>query len=88
MCSHQEKKALDVLYQQVSLIKDQEEGKTPSQHTKIRCGCLKLTVWKYMYRCLYCSVWFCKECAEQHFGKTVEEYRVIESNKLLKEELK
>ena len=26
------------------------------------------------YKCLYCDVWFCEACAEDHFGKTVAEY--------------
>lgn len=21
------------------------------------------------YRCLYCKIWFCETCAENHFGK-------------------
>lgn len=27
------------------------------------------------FRCLYCGLWFCGNCAEQHFGKTFAEYR-------------
>jgi hypothetical protein len=53
---------------QIQLILDQEKIEVPSKFTKIRCGCNKLVGWKFMYRCLYCGVWFCKDCAEEHFG--------------------
>lgn len=56
---------------QVQLIIDQEEIEVPSKFTKIRCGCNKLVGWKYMYRCLYCGIWFCRDCAERHFGYRV-----------------
>jgi len=26
------------------------------------------------FRCLYCGMWFCKTCAEEHFGCTVKEW--------------
>ena len=26
------------------------------------------------FKCLYCGVWFCFNCAEIHFGKTVADY--------------
>lgn len=42
----------------------------------IRCGCMKKVWLIHAYRCLYCGEWYCKECAEQHFGKTVAEYKV------------
>lgn len=56
---------------QIEHIKDQERIEVPSQHLKVRCGCLKLVRWMYAYRCLYCGVWFCKQCAEEHFGYRV-----------------
>jgi len=38
-----------------------------------RCG------WKrgimHMFQCLYCREWFCERCAEDHFGKTREQWR-------------
>lgn len=67
--------AQDIIYQQLKFIATQEKEGFSSSAIKIRCGCLKLVPWKYMHRCLYCSVFFCKECAEQHFGKTIEQYR-------------
>jgi hypothetical protein len=38
-----------------------------------RCGATRAVL--FMYQCLYCSEWYCKPCAEQHFGKTVAQYR-------------
>lgn len=67
--------AKQLIYEQLSFIKQQESDGIPSSALKIRCGCLSLKPWKYMHRCLYCSVWFCKECAEDHFGKTVKQYK-------------
>lgn len=61
------------LRKQLELIVDQERIETPMQHVKIRCGCNKLIGWQYMFRCLYCGVWFCKECGEEHFGAKVPE---------------
>ena len=56
------------MYTQVSLIKAQVADEVPLQHAKIRCGCNKMVSWQYMYRCLYCGIWYCKDCAEEHFG--------------------
>ena len=40
----------------------------------VTCGCgLKLPL-RFAYRCLYCGQWYCQTCAEQHFGKTREQY--------------
>ncbi len=34
----------------------------------ITCACSRRAVAWQMYRCLYCGVFFCKACAERHFG--------------------
>jgi hypothetical protein len=39
---------------------------------KIHCPCGKRDVWSSMFRCLYCGIFFCKECAQIHFGYRVE----------------
>lgn len=41
----------------------------------ITCPCGRERGITQMYQCLYCKVWFCQSCAEQHFGKTVAEYK-------------
>lgn len=53
---------------QLSMIKDQSEWGIKADKVKVKCGCNKKVKLIYAYRCLYCSVWYCKECAEQHFG--------------------
>lgn len=57
---------------QIQLILDQEKDEVPAKYIKIRCGCNKFISWMFMYKCLYCGVWFCKDCAEQHFGFAIE----------------
>ena len=64
----QRQQKLEWMKKQVELILDQQRIKIPIEHVKIRCGCNKLVSWKYMYRCLYCGIWYCADCAEVHFG--------------------
>lgn len=41
----------------------------------VTCPCGTERALTLAYKCLYCKVWFCDICAEQHFGKTVSEYK-------------
>ena len=66
---------LQIVAEQLRIIKRQEQDKIPLIYTKIRCVCERFVLWQHMYRCLYCGIWFCKDCAEEHYGMTVEEYR-------------
>ncbi|MFH1759878.1 MAG: hypothetical protein ABIA63_02130 [bacterium] len=34
----------------------------------ITCECGKRPMMFYMFRCLYCGLWFCQSCAGKHFG--------------------
>jgi formylmethanofuran dehydrogenase subunit E len=62
-------------YQQwVLWLQKQEEFAADSIRPFMRCACRKKLELKDSYRCLYCKEWFCEQCAEEHFGKTVEEY--------------
>lgn len=45
----------------------------------ITCPCERRLALVSSYKCLYCGVWFCRRCAEEHFGKTVAEYRAGEA---------
>lgn len=38
-----------------------------------------------LFKCLYCWMWFCEKCAEEHFGKTREQWREEEIIKLRKQ---
>lgn len=40
----------------------------------LQCYCNNRHPLDQMYRCLYCGVYFCFKCAEEHFGQTVEEW--------------
>jgi len=57
--------------EQMELICDQHKIGTPIRFVKIRCGCNKMVRIIEAYRCLYCGVFYCKECAEEHFGMRV-----------------
>lgn len=39
----------------------------------ITCGCGHNVPVRFMYKCLYCGEWYCKTCAEEHFGETIKE---------------
>lgn len=66
---------LAVLSSQVKFIAEQENSGIEAKYMKVRCGCLKIIKWSYAYRCLYCVIFYCRECAEDHFGQTVQDYR-------------
>jgi hypothetical protein len=45
---------------------------------KIQCagvGCFKRQPLWRLYKCLYCGMWLCKECAEKHFGYRVPSWQ-------------
>ena len=67
---------MDWMSKQVSVILSQEKIEVPSKFLKIRCGCNKFSQWRNMYRCLYCGIWFCADCAEEHFGMKREKAAV------------
>ena len=60
--------------QQSELI-EQESDNVTVKMAVVTCCCGLKRGLHLMYKCLYCDVYFCKRCAEQHFGKTVTEYR-------------
>jgi predicted nucleic acid binding AN1-type Zn finger protein len=41
----------------------------------VTCKCGQTMPLRFAYKCLYCGEYFCQSCAEEHFGKTLEEYR-------------
>ena len=62
------KKKLELMADQIRVLHEQEKIGVPLMKVKIRCGCMKLLPWWMMVRCLYCGVFYCPECAEEHFG--------------------
>jgi len=53
---------------QLKEIKCQEYYNPGLHATTIHCNCGNVRHWTRVFRCLYCGVWFCQECAEEHFG--------------------
>ena len=66
----------EVIKKQVRETVDQSNEGVVGRLMTITCTC----GWKrgvmHMYQCLYCKVWMCQNCAEVHFGKTVEEHKM------------
>ena len=52
-------------------IRTNTEKGTPS----VTCICGRKIPLRFAYKCLYCDVFFCGDCAEEHFGKTREQYQ-------------
>ena len=36
----------------------------------VTCPCGLNAPVRFLFRCLYCGVWFCQRCAEEHFGES------------------
>lgn len=49
-----------------------EEAKGTQPSVTCECG-LKVPL-RFLYKCLYCKMFLCEQCAEIHFNKTVEDY--------------
>lgn len=54
-------------------------------HTII-CDCGLARAIEMAFRCLYCGEWYCANCAEVHFGKTIQEH-IIEKRVARRQEL-
>lgn len=64
------------------ILKDlKRQGLEVKKGKEITCRCKKTFPIQDMYRCLYCGVYFCLDCAEKHFGRTREEYDKINHTK-------
>lgn len=64
-----------LVYQQTQeTVKSQAAGIGVRLAT-VTCPCGRVRSVMLMYRCLYCKVMFCDQCAEEHFGQTVADYR-------------
>lgn len=74
------KDKLQIVYSQTKESVAQDAQGVTARLTTLTCPC----GWKRgimnMYQCLYCKIWFCQPCAEDHFGKTVEQYKLDKEN--------
>lgn len=78
MCETTKQEWLDkatVVYNQTKETVAQEAAGIGCRMAVITCPCGRKRAMVKMYQCLYCRVWMCHQCAEDHFGKTVAEYR-------------
>lgn len=73
---------MNSLQDYVAWAKDDEKKKrlkdqwsTAHKNQIIQCGCGVIRHVMIAYRCLYCGEWFCMNCAEVHFGKTIKCWR-------------
>lgn len=49
--------------------------KQTSLQGTVRCACKQSFLINEVWRCFFCDVWYCNECAEEHFGMTKEQWR-------------
>jgi hypothetical protein len=54
--------------------------KNAAEHSAVYCPCGQLRAITEAFRCLYCGIYFCVDCAERHFGKTRREWFESEKN--------
>lgn len=64
-----------IVQKQVRETVTQQAAGVGCRSATITCPCGIPRGIMLMYQCLYCKIWFCDQCAEVHFGKTVAEYR-------------
>lgn len=66
-------KELDAAEVRKRQAKEAKEAKGPQP--RVVCSCGEAKPLRHLYKCLYCDCFFCKPCAEVHFGKTVEQHK-------------
>lgn len=66
----QSREEVEILKRQNEIIRNIQE--------MLECGgdCKVSYPVQNMYRCLYCGIFFCYNCAGKHFGKTRAEYNM------------
>jgi len=55
-----------ILRHQIQQICDAEP--TLDRATWLRCVCGRRVALSHAYKCLFCGIWFCRDCAMRHFG--------------------
>lgn len=66
---------LKFMHFQLKMLKEQSNWGMAADESTVKCGCHKKVKLIYAYRCLYCGIWYCKQCAETHFGYKTTEVR-------------
>ncbi|MEE4191537.1 MAG: hypothetical protein V2I66_08150 [Halieaceae bacterium] len=66
--------------QHTELVRQSNDG-THVLSATVTCPCDRERGISRAVRCLYCSIWYCETCAEEHFGMTRAEYRAQQVEK-------
>jgi len=56
---------------QLSMIEEQVGWGITADKVTVKCGCNKKVKVLYAHRCLYCGIYYCRDCAQEHFGYRV-----------------
>lgn len=56
-------------------ITEQSQKGVCANLTTVTCGCGRRRGITLAVKCLYCGVWCCETCAEEHFGKTRQQHK-------------
>lgn len=75
MCGTKERQE-QVKEAQLKELVEQESKGVGVMMATVTCPCGWRRGLTLTHKCLYCGIYFCVRCAEQHFGKTVEQYRI------------
>lgn len=54
------------------VLRQMQQASASKTEIECRCG-QRVRLWM-AFRCLYCGEYFCKGCAEEHYGKSRAEY--------------
>lgn len=59
---------------EVMRISAEQHRQCATDPAKMQCICGRTLPVAFLFKCLYCGIWYCQKCAEIHFGETREEY--------------
>ena len=63
------------MYRETAAAAAAQWRESTGEQPKITCaGCQIQAPIRFLFRCLYCGIWYCKTCAEDHFGETRADY--------------
>ena len=62
------------LHPKTKAFADKQWQQAKGEQPNVTCECGLTSPLRFLYKCLYCKMYLCQQCAEIHFGKTVEEY--------------
>lgn len=58
-----------------AMLRTQLQQAKGEQPNVVCASCGHAIPLRFLYKCLYCELWFCQRCMEIHLGKTKDEYR-------------